>query len=139
MQQFITQQAETQYKWNAQVLESINQKLAHRESANINESGQFKSSYNNAQSDNNQQRTSTSGNNNGAVQSNYLSTLIINSLLLALGIEDQAIEPAVNNKTVSYKATGRKFLSFVYKFKDNTQEIQGFINEKAIKTEQICL
>ncbi|CAG8827194.1 1490_t:CDS:2, partial [Gigaspora margarita] len=114
MQQFVTQQAETQREWNAQVLESINQKLAHREPANINESGQSKSSYNNAQSDDNQQRTPTSGNDNGAAQ-------------------------AVNNETVSYKATGRKFPSLVYTFKDDTWEIQGFINGKAIVTEQIRL
>ncbi|CAG8763481.1 14769_t:CDS:2, partial [Gigaspora margarita] len=111
MQQFITQQAETQCEWNAQVLESINQKLVYRELANINETA----------------------------QGNYPSTLVINSLLLTSGTEDRAIELAVNNETVSYKATGRKFLSFVYTFKDNTQEIQGVINEKAIKTEQIHL
>ncbi|KAF0433288.1 hypothetical protein F8M41_005099 [Gigaspora margarita] len=74
MQQFVTQQAETQREWNAQVLESINQKLAHREPANINESGQSKFSNNNAQSDDNQQRTPTSGNDNGAAQGNYPST-----------------------------------------------------------------
>ncbi|CAG8689943.1 24949_t:CDS:2, partial [Gigaspora margarita] len=84
MQQFVTQQAETQREWNAQVLESINQKLAHREPANINECG----------------------NDNGAAQSNYPPTPVINSLLLASGTEDRATELAVNNETVSYKATG---------------------------------
>ncbi|CAG8836918.1 34334_t:CDS:2, partial [Gigaspora margarita] len=77
MQQFMIQQAKTQYEWNAQVLESINQKPAHIEQPNIN----------------------------NTTQGNYPSTLVINSLLLASGTEDQGSELEVNTETVSYKAT----------------------------------
>ncbi|KAF0519616.1 hypothetical protein F8M41_016571 [Gigaspora margarita] len=104
MQQFITQQAETQREWNAQLLETINQKLEPIDRPNINDNGQ---SPNNAQPDNNQQRITSSRTNNGSTQGNYPPTPVINSLLLASGTEGQGIEPADNLETIIYKTTGR--------------------------------
>ncbi|KAF0547898.1 hypothetical protein F8M41_000250 [Gigaspora margarita] len=75
MQQFMTQQAETQREWNAQILEKINQKLAHKDRPNINDNGQ---SPNNAQPDDNQQRATSSRTNNGSTQGNYPPTSVIN-------------------------------------------------------------
>ncbi|KAF0465692.1 hypothetical protein F8M41_026226 [Gigaspora margarita] len=136
MQQFMTQQAETQREWNAQILETINQKLAHKDQPNINDNGQ---SPNKAQPDDNQQRATSSRTNNGSTQGNYPPTPVINSLLLASSMEDQGIEPADNSEAIFYATTSRKFPSFVYMFKDNKLSIQGFLNQKAIETERIRL
>ncbi|KAF0475795.1 hypothetical protein F8M41_024545 [Gigaspora margarita] len=139
IQQFINQQAETQRQWNAQLLETINQRLAHVEQPNVNNNNQTESNPNNIQLGNNQQRIINSRDNDRAAQDNYPPTPVINSLLIASGAEDQGTEPAEKSETISYKATNRKFPSFIYTFRDNTHTIQGFINEKAIETEQIHL
>ncbi|CAG8657560.1 22220_t:CDS:2, partial [Gigaspora rosea] len=124
MQQFINQQAETQCQWNAHLLETINQKLAHMEQPNINNNKQTESNPNNIQLENNQQRIINSWDNNGAAQGNYPPTPIINSLLMASGTENQGTEPADNPETITYKATSRKFPSFIYTFEDSTHAIQ---------------
>ncbi|CAG8848613.1 34835_t:CDS:2, partial [Gigaspora margarita] len=130
MQQFITQQAETQHEWNAQLLETINQKLAHIDRPSINENDQNPINV----LEDNQQRIPNSKTSSESAQGNYPPTPIINSLLLASGTKDKGTEPAEKSEIVSYITTSRKYLSFVYTFKDNTYVIQGFLNEKTIET-----
>ncbi|CAG8725010.1 28372_t:CDS:1 [Dentiscutata erythropus] len=114
MQQLLNQQAEAQHQWNAQILETINQKLMRIDQPNINNDNQPEASSNNIQSENNLQRIINSSNNNGVAQGNYSPTPIINNLILAPDIEDQSNKPADNPETIAYKVTSRKFLSFVY-------------------------
>ncbi|CAG8797339.1 11211_t:CDS:2, partial [Gigaspora margarita] len=104
MQQFITQQAKTQCEWNAQILETINQKLAHIVQPNSNNNGQPIPSSNYKQLEDSQQRIMNSCNSNGAVQGNYPSTPVINSLLLASGTENQGTELVDSSEIVSYRA-----------------------------------
>ncbi|RIB18397.1 hypothetical protein C2G38_2184699 [Gigaspora rosea] len=139
LQQLLNQQAEAQSRWNAQLLETINQKLTHVNQPNSNNDNQLGTNPNNIQQENNLQRIINLNNNNGAVQGNYPPTPVNNNLILASGSEDQGNEPADKSKTIIYKATGRKFPSFVYTFKNNIQVVQGFLNEKNIETEQIHL
>ncbi|KAF0397563.1 hypothetical protein F8M41_009926 [Gigaspora margarita] len=68
MQQFITQQAEKQREWNAQILETINQKLAHIVQPNNNNNGQPIPSSNYTQPEDSQQRMANSCKSNEAGQ-----------------------------------------------------------------------
>ncbi|CAG8625393.1 21086_t:CDS:2 [Gigaspora rosea] len=133
LQQLLNQQAEAQSRWNAQLLETINQKLTHVNQPNSNNDNQLGTNPNNIQQENNLQRIINLNNNNGAVQGNYPPTPVNNNLILASGSEDQGNEPADKSKTIIYKATGRKFPSFVYTFKNNIQVVQAAVEYRASK------
>ncbi|KAF0512708.1 hypothetical protein F8M41_017947 [Gigaspora margarita] len=70
MQQFITQQAETQHEWNAQLLETINQKLAHIDRPSINENDQNPINV----PEDNQQRITNLKTSSRSAQGNYYNS-----------------------------------------------------------------
>ncbi|CAG8804244.1 22194_t:CDS:1, partial [Gigaspora rosea] len=94
-------------------IRTINQKLANVGQMNSNKDNQPEADPNNIQLENNLQRIINSSDNNGATQGNYPPTPIINNLILAAGTENQSNEPGDNPETITYKATSRKFPSFV--------------------------
>ncbi|KAF0533033.1 hypothetical protein F8M41_010733 [Gigaspora margarita] len=146
--QYMDQQLEIQKEWNERCIETINQRFAQLEQANLLDSRNSSNQASDNEPSTRQlpnisrthiiQATSTEGNMEPQ-EGNFPSTPIINSLITRINSGDSQIGEAGSDdiKSVKYKFTSRRFPALSYLSLKPLSDVQGITNKEAIITEQI--
>ncbi|KAF0485248.1 hypothetical protein F8M41_022857 [Gigaspora margarita] len=143
--QYMDQQLEIQKEWNERCIETINQRFAQLEQANLldsrNSSNQASDNKPSTRQQPNisrthiMQATSTEGNME-LQEGNFPSTPIINSLITRINLGDSQIGETGSDdiKSVKYKFTSRRFPALSYLSLKPLSDVQGITNKEAIIT-----